>query len=366
MRSTVAGAAALVLAASGCAGGPAEVGDPARQPEGAEGRSLPPGEPENVATGLRTPWDIAFLPDGAALVSERDSGRVVRVEPGKDTEEAGVVEGVASGGEGGLLGLAISPDFASDSAVYAYFTTDDDNRIVRMDYDRAEGLGAAEVVVDKIPKASTHNGGRIAFGPDGMLYAGTGDAGSPERSQDIDSPAGKILRMTPEGEPAEGNPFDNLVYSYGHRNVQGLAWDEDGQLFGVEFGQNTFDEVNMIQPGANYGWPEVEGTGGGDDYVDPIVTWSTEEASPSGVAVADGSLWVAALRGERLWRVPLTGDEDAPVLEPEALYVGEYGRLRAVAAEPGGAAVWVSTSNHDGRGVAAEDDDRLLRVPLED
>ncbi|GAA3750525.1 PQQ-dependent sugar dehydrogenase [Spinactinospora alkalitolerans] len=325
---------------------------------------VPPGEPADVATGLEVPWAIGFLPDGSALVTERDSARVLRVRPDGTTSEAGEVEGVSPGSEGGLLGLAVSPEFAEDSHVYVYYTSDSGNRIARMTYDAEDGLGEQEVLVDGIPVAQFHNGGRIRFGPDGMLYAGTGDAGDGSLAQDTDSLAGKILRMTPEGEPAEGNPFGNLVLSYGHRNVQGLAWDEDGMMFGVEFGQNTYDEVNVIEPGGNYGWPEVEGVGDREEYIDPVVTWTPEEASPSGAAVAGGSLWVAALRGERLWRVPLSGDDD-PVLEPEQLYVGEYGRLRAVAATPDGEEIWVSTSNRDGRGSPGEGDDRILSIPLE-
>ncbi|GAA3988172.1 PQQ-dependent sugar dehydrogenase [Thermobifida alba] len=368
-RGLVAAAAALLLAA-GCAGGPGRDGDPAPPaPAATPGEtsaqgSARLGEAAVVATGLRVPWAIAFLPDGAALVSERDSGRVLRIGPDGAVSGVGTVEGVAPGGEGGLLGLAVPPDFAENPLVYAYLTTEDDNRIVRMPYDPDRGLGAAEVVVAGIPRAGRHNGGRIAFGPDGTLYAGTGDAGREELAQDTDSLAGKILRMTPDGEPVADAPFGNLVHSYGHRNVQGLAWDADGVLYATEFGQNTFDEVNVVEAGGNHGWPEVEGAGGAPEYVDPVVTWSTDEASPSGAAVAGGALWVAALRGERLWRVPLTGDAADPVRSPEALLVGDHGRLRAVETEPGGRAIWVTTSNHDGRGDPGADDDVLLRIPL--
>jgi len=323
-----------------------------------------PGQPEDVATDLEVPWGVAFLPDGSALVAQRDSADVVRVEGDGSVSEAGTVPGVSPGGEGGLLGLAVDPGFPEEPYVYAYYTTDSDNRISRLEYDpEGGGLGEPEVVLDGIPAASTHNGGRIAFGPDGLLYAGTGDAGDSSASQDTDSLAGKILRLTPEGDAAPDNPFGNYAYSYGHRNVQGLAWDEEGSLYATEFGQNQVDEVNLIEPGDNYGWPEVEGPGGGDAYVDPLVTWTTAEASPSGAAVADGSLWVAGLRGERLWEVPLTGG--GAVGEPVAHFAGEYGRLRTVVADPDGG-LWLGTSNRDGRGDPADGDDRILRVPLEE
>ncbi|MFC3995183.1 PQQ-dependent sugar dehydrogenase [Nocardiopsis sediminis] len=327
-------------------------------------RLAPPGEPSDIATDLEVPWAIGFLPDGAALVTERDSGRIVRVTPGGETTPVGTVDDVAPRGEGGLLGLAVQPDAGDTPDVYVYYTAEADNRIARMTYDPQNGLGDPEVLVDGIPRAAVHNGGRIVFGPDGLLYAATGDAGDESQSQQIDRLGGKILRMTPDGDPAPDNPFDNLVYSYGHRNVQGLAWDDDGVFYATEFGQDTYDEVNVIVPGGNYGWPEVEGVGDHAGYIDPVVTWTTDEASPSGAAVAGDSLWVAGLRGERLWRVPLTGDSADPVGEPEALFTGAYGRLRAVTTVPGGSAIWVSTSNTDGRGAPRDNDDRILNVPM--
>jgi glucose/arabinose dehydrogenase len=308
-----------------------------------------------VARGLDVPGGLAFLPDGDALVAERDTGRILRVAPGGGTpEQVYEVPGVAAGGEGGLLGLAVSPD----NLVYAYFTAARDNRIVRFALDG----GAPEVVLDGIAKAGYHNGGRIAFGPDGMLYVGTGDAGDTTRSQDPASPNGKILRLTPDGDPAPGNPTaGSPVHSLGHRNVQGLAWDAAGRLFATEFGQNTRDEVNLIQAGKNYGWPEVEGeadTGGGR-YTNPLITWSTDDASPSGMAIAGSTAYVAALRGERLWTLRLDGDTAG---DPVAEFTGEYGRLRTVQVAPDGA-LWLTTSNTDGRGEVRDGDDRIIRFP---
>ncbi|MFJ3931271.1 MULTISPECIES: PQQ-dependent sugar dehydrogenase [unclassified Streptomyces] len=316
-----------------------------------------------LAEDLESPWGVALLPGGDLLVSSRDQGTVTRVsaEDGTTTR-LGSVPGVAPSGEGGLLGLAVSPDFASDRMVYAYFTTASDNRIARLLYDegRPEGrqLGAPDTVLRGIPKGTIHNGGRIAFGPDGMLYAGTGEAGTPGLSQDRESLGGKILRMTPDGEPVHGNPeADSIVYSLGHRNVQGLAWDGDGRLWAAEFGQNTWDELNLIEPGGNYGWPEVEGRGGGADFTDPVAQWRTSEASPSGIAWAEGSIWMAGLRGERLWRIPLAGAE--PSAEPRAFLEEEYGRLRTVVAA-GGDRLWLVTSETDTRGTPGPGDDRIL------
>ncbi|GHB66797.1 oxidoreductase [Streptomyces viridiviolaceus] len=320
-----------------------------------------------VATGLKSPWDLAPLPDGDLLVSSRDEGTITRVDDrtGRKTE-LGEVPGVSPAGEGGLLGIALSPDYASDHMIYAYFTSASDNRIVRMLHDAkkpsGEQLGAPDTIFKGIPKGVIHNGGRIAFGPDKMLYAGTGESGDTGLSQDRDSLGGKILRLTPEGEPAPGNPFpDSPVYTYGHRNVQGLAWDSEQRLFASEFGQNTWDELNAIKPGDNYGWPEAEGRSGGTEFHDPLAQWGTDEASPSGIAHAEGSVWMAGLRGQRLWRIPLKGTEAAA--EPQAFLEGEYGRLRTVVAA-GGDKLWLMTSNTDGRGDAKEGDDRILELEV--
>ncbi|WP_084960031.1 PQQ-dependent sugar dehydrogenase [Thermoactinospora rubra] len=312
----------------------------------------PPGGVGEVATGLSVPWSIAFLPGGDALVTERDSARLLRLRQGRATELA-TIEGVRPGGEGGLMGLAVKGPY-----VFVYFTAEQDNRIVRYRLD-GDRLSQPTTLVTGIPKAGIHNGGRLAVGPDGHLYASTGDAGERPRAQDRDSLGGKILRMTEDGKPAPGNPFGTLVYSYGHRNVQGLAWDSAGRLYASEFGANAYDEVNLIRPGGNYGWPEVEGRGDDPDYINPIVTWTTGEASPSGMAFAGGSLWVAALRGERLWQVPLSGDGTAG--RPVAHFQDRYGRLRAVATAPDGS-LWFGTSNHDGRGSPRRGDDRILSV----
>ncbi len=318
-----------------------------------------------VTEGLKSPWGLAPLPDGDLLVSSRDEGTIVRVDAnsGKKTE-LGTVPGVSPEGEGGLLGIALSPAYASDHQVYAYFTTESDNRIVRMIYDEqkpsGEQLGAPDTILKGIPKGFIHNGGRIAFGPDKMLYAGTGESGERGLSQDKESLGGKILRMTPEGDPAPGNPFgDSVVYSYGHRNVQGLAWDDKQRLWAAEFGQDTWDELNQIKPGDNYGWPEAEGRSDDSGYHNPVAQWRTDEASPSGIAYAEGSIWMAGLRGKRLWRIPLEGTEVSA--DPQAFLTEEYGRLRTVVAA-GGDRLWLMTSETDGRGTPEQGDDRILEL----
>ncbi|MFI2379662.1 PQQ-dependent sugar dehydrogenase [Streptomyces sp. NPDC018964] len=378
-------AAATLLLAAGCSsddGGPPGGGggasptgtaaaSPSSSPEGSA-EETPPTKGSvkvvrTVATGLNSPWGLAPLADGDLLVSSRDEATITRVD-GKTGEktELGEVPGVSPSGEGGLLGIALSPAYASDRMVYAYFTSASDNRVVRMIYDEekpaGEQLGAPDTVFRGIPKGEIHNGGRIAFGPDGMLYAGTGESGDTGLSQDKESLGGKILRLTPEGEPAPGNPFPGSpVYSYGHRNVQGLAWDGRQRLFAAEFGQNTWDELNAIKPGDNYGWPEAEGESDDDGFHDPVDQWSTDEASPSGIAYAEGSVWMAGLRGERLWRVPLKGTEASAA--PQAFLGGEYGRLRTVAAA-GGDKLWLVTSNTDGRGNPEKGDDRILELEV--
>jgi glucose/arabinose dehydrogenase len=320
-----------------------------------------------LVEGLESPWGLAPLPDGDLLVSSRDTGKVFRIaaDSGEKTE-LGSVPGVDPGGEGGLLGLAVAPTYGTDHLVYAYLTTESDNRIVRMLYDekRAEGsrLGAPDTVLKGIPKGTIHNGGRIAFGPDRMLYAGTGETGDKELAQDRSSLGGKILRMTPDGEPVHGNPdADSVVYSWGHRNVQGLAWDADKRLWASEFGQHTWDELNLVQPGRNYGWPVVEGRADRPGFVDPVEQWHTDEASPSGIAYARGSVWMAGLRGERLWRIPLDGTE--PVAEPQAFLRGDHGRLRTVV-QDGADGLWLVTSETDSRGTPAKGDDRILHVKV--
>ncbi|HET7691372.1 MAG TPA: PQQ-dependent sugar dehydrogenase [Nocardioidaceae bacterium] len=361
---------APLLLLTSCADDPAGDPDglgtvsPAPQPStrtGEPSTTIEPSGPRvvgTVATGLAAPWGVTFLPDGSALVSERDTTRVVSIAPSGRVREVGRLSIAAPRGEAGLLGLAASPSFDEDGLVYAYVSTAEDNRVVRMEYD-GKRLGAPEDVLTGIPNGFIHDGGRLLFDDDGNLFVSTGEIGERERAQDADDLAGKILHITPDGEPAPDNPVSGSpVWTMGHRNVQGLAFDDAGRLWATEFGQNTWDELNLIERGRNYGWPVHEGKADDDSYRNPHVQWRTSEASPSGLAFVDGALWAASLRGERLWRVPVTEDG---VGQPEDFFVGDYGRIRTIVVAPDGL-LWVTTSNRDGRGTPAADDDRILLV----
>lgn len=351
---------ALAAVASCSAGERSSPGAPAAPSTSPTARVLAPRLAGVVARGLDVPWGLAFLPDGSALVSERDTALVKRVTPTGRVTPVGRVSGVDGSGEGGLLGIALSPSYAEDHLLFAYFTAGTENRIARMTYDGA-GISGQRTIFGGIPAGVVHDGGRIAFGPDGFLYVGTGEAGARTPAQDLRSLGGKILRITADGRPAPGNPFgDSPVYSYGHRNVQGLAWDAQGRLWASEFGQDTWDELNLIRPGANYGWPRVEGRAGDPRYVDPVRQWPTDDASPSGVAVAGNAVYLAGLRGERLWQVPIPGGRAGT---PRAWFAGDFGRLRTVALAPDGS-LWLTTSNRDGRGSPRAGDDKVIRLTL--
>ncbi|WP_150307829.1 PQQ-dependent sugar dehydrogenase [Planctomonas psychrotolerans] len=364
----------------------------------------PAGTPAALATGLQAPWSMARLDSGSTLVSERDTAMIVEVAADGATRDVGTVEGVAPQGEGGLLGIAVlgdpagavenadpdaagtDPDAANADAdgtgvadaapggpfLYAYFTSADDNRVVRMPLEGDPGsytFGAAETVLTGIPKAGNHNGGRIAFGPDGALYVTAGDASNEDSAQDPSALSGKILRMNPDGSVPDDNPIaGSLTYSYGHRNSQGIAWDDDGQLWAAEFGQNTWDELNVIEAGGNYGWPIVEGQGTADGMINPVYQWPTSDASPSGLAIVRDTIFMAGLGGERLWVIQTgTAGAEGEFVDGELTAVGyfveEFGRIRDVTAGRDGS-VWMLTNNTDGRGSPREGDDKLIQVDL--
>ncbi len=318
--------------------------------------------PADVATGLAVPWSAIVMPDGTVLVSERDTARIKRVMLDGASTPVGTVPGVVPNGEGGLLGLAVDRrTFTAQRVIYAYTTTGSDNRVLRIPLDAQGGLGAPTAILTGIPRASNHDGGRLAFGPDGFLYVTTGDANSPSASQNLSSLGGKILRITADGKPAPGNPFPGSpVWTYGHRNVQGIAWDANGQMWASEFGQKTWDELNVITPGFNYGWPVVEGAASREGFVDPVRQWRTDDASPSGIAVGpDGSVFLAALKGESLWKVPVNSDGSTG--DPRRLLQGDYGRVRDVLIGPDGN-LWIVTNN-TARGNPRPGDDRIVRLP---
>jgi glucose/arabinose dehydrogenase len=334
---------------------------------------------ETLLTGLEAPWEVTFAPDGRLLLTERP-GRVRLVVNGQLRTRPALTLPVAAVGEGGLLGLALHPDFSRTGWVYLYYTYQTDqlwNRVVR--YRLADDqLVEPQVILDRIPGASIHDGGRIAFGPDGKLYVTTGDARDPEAAQDLASLAGKILRLEPDGSLPPDNPFPGSpVWTYGHRNPQGLAWTNDGRLYATEHGPTgdlglaAHDEVNLIEPGKNYGWPLVVA----DlvrrplpDAVPPVAQSGQTTWAPSGATFVragsipqwQGNLLFAGLRSQALWRLVLTPDGRSAV-QLEALYKGEFGRLRTVVEGPDGA-IYLLTSNRDGRGNPRAGDDRLVRI----
>lgn len=310
-----------------------------------------------ITSGLTSPWSVVFH-QGTALVSERDTGRILELDDAGSAREVIALDDVVSAGEGGLLGLAVD----DEDRLFAYSTGPSGNRIQRFDVAGSPGelrLENQVTIIDSLPSATYHNGGRIAFGPDGLLYAGVGDAGDRTSAQDLEALSGKILRMTADGEVPSDNPFpDSLVYSYGHRNVQGLGWAQDGTMFASEFGQDTWDELNIITSGGNYGWPVAEGIDGGDDFIDPVQQWEPSEASPSGLTVHGDTIYIANLRGERLRAIP--------VADPTAatdLFVGEFGRIRAVAPAPDGS-LWLVTGNTNSPVSPRPDDDHIMRLDL--
>lgn len=349
-----------------------------------------------VAEGLDVPWGLAELPDGDLLVTLRDRAQILRVSDasggggpvaltGPGAEQL-LTETVPQG-EGGLLGIAVAPpdpnsEAATDTAtdpdtatdadpapapdtvtVFVYRTGAEDNAVLRSTL-TGNDLAPWEPVVTGIPRAGVHNGGALGVGPDGHLYVATGDAGDTTLAQDVESLGGKILRVALDGTVPSGNPIPGSpLWSWGHRNVQGLDWDDRERMFASEFGQNEIDELNLIVAGQNYGWPRAEGPGGTQDgFVDPVAWWSPMDASPSGLAVTSEGIYLAGLRGERLWRVPLGAVVRPEAIEPQALLVAEHGRLRGLLATDDG--LLVTTSNTDGRGEPAESDDRVLRLTL--
>jgi glucose/arabinose dehydrogenase len=350
------------------------------KPQAVEDVPVPQGDGvrvEDWVTGLDIPWSLVFLPGGRALVSQR-RGTIRLIEDGKLSDKPyAVVEDVTAIGEGGLMGLALHPKFPDEPFVYAMYTYTGGsglrNRVVRFRHNGATGA-FDRVIVDGIPGGTFHDGGRIAFGPDGMLYITTGETTRPELAQDLESLGGKILRVTAEGDIPPDNPFPGSpVYSYGHRNPQGIAWRPGtGELFesehgpSGEFGAHANDEINIIKKGGNYGWPKVIGAPSKKPYIDPIVVWK-KATPPSGIAFPSGrllkslggNLLVATLGSQALVRIVL--GEDGEVVRIERWFEGRYGRLRDVVEGPDGA-LYVLTNNTDGRGRPRDGDDRILRI----
>lgn len=317
-----------------------------------------------VAENLDTPWGIAFLPDDSLLVTER-LGTVKRITKNGQTVIT-TLPNVQESGEGGLLGITLHPHFANNKYVYLYYTYSNNgnntlNRVVRMTY-KDNQLVDEKIIVDQIPGASNHNGGRIKFGPDSMLYISSGDAQQPSLAQDKNSLAGKILRVTDEGKSAPGNPFKNAVFSYGHRNVQGLAWNKNGALWATEHGRSGFqsglDELNQIQAGGNYGWPTIQGDETKEGMQTPQKNSDTTTWAPAGAAFVDDALYFGGLRGSALYKATINGNQ---VTNLQAYFNGEYGRIREVILGPNGM-LYITTSNKDGRGLPKSGDDKIIQI----
>lgn len=352
--ATAAALTAGLLAATAGAGNATARGD--------SGIDSVPSSIRTVSSGWSIPWGLSWLPDGSALITERDSFKLFKLtQSGTRTSVGTVPNVVTTNGEGGLLGVAVSPNWSTDHYVYLMHSASSDNRIVRMTYD-GSSLSGYKVLVTGIAKNKYHNGGRIKFGPDGYLYATTGDAQNSSLAQDKNSLNGKVLRMTADGKAAPGNPFGNLVYSLGHRNPQGITWDAQGRLWEAEFGNSKYDELNLIESGKNYGWPTCEGNCSTSGMTNPKRQWTVSEASPSAVAYADGALYLAALRGERMWRIPVDGTSAGT---PVAYYNAQYGRLRTVEKVPGKNALWLSTTNADNNGGEPDGADKVFQVELQ-
>jgi aldose sugar dehydrogenase len=334
---------------------------------------------EEVVTGLEVPWGIAFLPNGDMLVTERP-GRVRLVRDGQlHPSPVATIDAIDSG-EGGLLGIAAHPDFTNNRLFYLYYTTNKNgssvNRVERWQLS-SDRLSASSdrIIVDNIPVAQYHNGGRIRFGPDGMLYIGTGDAREPQSSQNVDSLAGKILRVTPDGQVPEDNPFPgNPTYITGIRNTQGFDWIDESTLAVTdhgpsgELGRRGEDKVFVAQAGDNLGWPATENCQTQGDAVVPSLVWR-EAVPPGGAAIYTGntipewkgSLIIATLRSEHLHRVVFDPQSPGRVQLHEVYLQGAMGRLREAIASPNGE-LYITTSNCDGRGTCPPDRDKILRI----
>jgi glucose/arabinose dehydrogenase len=338
---------------------------------------------ETLVSGLNTPWAVDFAPDGRIFVTERPGRIRVIDDRGKLRDEPWMTVETASVGEAGLMGLAIDPKFSQNRFVYVAYSYRTGvlglrnlrNRLVRLREDDKSGKGVLDkILIDDVAGANNHDGGRVKFGPDGKLYWTIGDAQTTKYAQDVKSLNGKILRLNSDGSVPPDNPFANsYVYSYGHRNPQGLAWQSGtGRLYATEHGPSGFqgccrDEINYIEPGKNYGWPEIRGDETRPGMVAPVIqAGSSETWAPTGATFVTrgpwaGSLLFTGLRGQTLYRLVIDPNDPRKVTIFERHFYRQFGRLRDVAEGPD-KSLYVLTSNHDGRGSPAPDDDRVLRL----
>lgn len=368
-------------------------------PEARTTYSLPTGSTKVIADGLEAPWSIAFLPDNSALVSQRDKGVITHIsEDGKSKYNISYVASrppCTKYCEGGTLGIAVMRDSAPKDPViaeakpyvgwnlFAYFTTKSDNRLAKFALTRSASgkwsVGKEKIIfkgVQRSSKSTTHNGGRVEVGPDGKIWIGIGDAGNGSNSQNKKILAGSVLRLNPDGTIPSDNPYSNAVWAKGLRDTQGVTWDDFGNTWTSEFGEDTWDELNLMQKGKNYGWPIVEGKNRyltntlntNKKYTQPYLVWHPSKAAPSGLSFHRGSLYMAALRGSRLWVIPVLGDKNLG--KPQQFFVGRFGRIRDAAPAPDGS-IWLITSNKDGRsgmsaGGSSVKSDKIIRVAIKD
>lgn len=309
---------------------------------------------EVLAKNLDTPWDLVFLQNGEILFTEREGNLKLRTKEG-EIKQIAKIDTAFESGEGGLLGIALHPDFEKNHYIYLYFTSFNKNQIVRFSFENNQ-LIQNQLIFNSIPKNLFHNGGRIKFGPDNKLYITTGDAQNSDLSQDVNSFAGKILRLNDDGSIPSDNPFPNSpVYSLGHRNPQGLTWNKDGQLFETEHGNQAFDEVNKISPGKNFGWPKIKGDETNAGFEVPFLHSGTNTWAPSGVEIKDDYLYFTGLRGSAIYRI------DLKTLELKEFFKNEFGRIRTINLGTDGY-FYILTNNRDGRGKPEDDDDRIVKI----
>ncbi|WP_182882422.1 PQQ-dependent sugar dehydrogenase [Microbispora sp. H10949] len=320
-----------------------------------------------IATETDLPWGLLTLPDGTILYSRRDVHDIIHLDPATGAKtNIGTVPNVDdTDGEGGLMGLAIAPTFASDHWLYMMHTTSTDNRIVRIKLENDQlTLSSEQILLTGILRNKYHNGGRLRFGPDGKLYASTGDAQNGDNAQNLNGLNGKVLRLNPDGTVPSDNPFGTYVWSYGHRNPQGLAFDSQGRLWEQEFGNSIMDETNLITKGGNYGWPACEGTTGTcgtAGYIAPKRTYPVAEGSCSGIAIVNDVIYIACERGTRLYRVPISGSS---LPSAQVFFNGTYGRLRTVEPAPDGG-LWLTTSTQgDKDGIPNNGNEKIFHVTL--
>lgn len=313
-------------------------------------------ESQILVTGLNTPWSIDFLPNETLIFTER--GGKVNLLDGEKVITVGNIS-VKAEGESGLLGIAVDPEFDKNKYIYLYYTAQDSNRISRFVLNQK--LENETILLEGIPSAQIHNGGRLKFGPDGKLYATTGEAGQKPLAQDINSLAGKILRLNKDGSVPPDNPFKNYVWSYGHRDPQGITWDiEKGIMYESEHGQTRNDEINIIEKGGNYGWPLEQGNNTTGKYINPMVYYNDFTLAPSGIAYLNSDLYVAGLRGNQLRQLVLSTD-GRNVTSQNALFTN-LGRIRDVVEHDG--YLYICTCNRDGRGVPQVGDDKIIRIKV--